>query len=108
MVCEMGGMRSCNFCFFWGGYFQDLFKTVRSTLVSILSSFFSIRFVIVHVVNPCSCIDSVTTLEKYHFILSDISDFHMMDNLSIVVQAFTRRMLTLISEDEMLLPRYVN
>ena len=35
------------------------------------------------------------------------SDFHIIDNLSIVVYAFTRRMLTSFSVDEIWLPRYV-
>ena len=32
----------------------------------------------------------------------------MIDNLSVVVQAFTRNMLTLLFVDEILLPMYVN
>ena len=36
------------------------------------------------------------------------SDFRMIDNLSIAVHAFSVRMLTSLSVDELLLPRYVN
>ena len=41
-------------------------------------------------------------------ILWDQSDIHMINNLSITFYAFTRRMLTSLSVDETLLPRYVN
>ena len=41
-------------------------------------------------------------------ILSDRSDFHMIDNLSIVVCGFTRRILMSLSVDKTLLPRWVN
>ena len=36
------------------------------------------------------------------------SDFHMIDNLLITVHAFAWNMLTSLSVDEILLPRYVN
>ena len=38
----------------------------------------------------------------------DVSDFHSIDNPLIAVHAFAHRMLTLLSVDEILLPRYVN
>ena len=40
--------------------------------------------------------------------ISDRSDFHMIDNLSIAVHAFARRILMSFSVDETLLPRYMN
>ena len=43
--------------------------------------------------------------KKLHFYLSDKSDFHMTDNLSIAVNAFVSRMLMSFSVDETLLPR---
>ena len=46
--------------------------------------------------------------KKSHFILSDRSGFDMINNLSIAVHAFARRMLTSLSADEILLPRYEN
>ena len=49
-----------------------------------------------------------STWKKSHFILTDTSDFHMIDNQSIVFRAFARRMLTSFSVDEIMLLRYVN
>ena len=66
------------------------------------------RFVSVHVVHLYSSIDTVTAWKKSRFILSDRSDFHIIDNLSITVYAFMRRVLTSLSVDETLLPRHVN
>ena len=65
-------------------------------------------FVSIHVVHPHSNIDTAIALKKSYFILSDRSDFHMINNLSIVVHTFARHMLTSLSVDEILLPRYVN
>ena len=45
--------------------------------------------------------------ERSRFILSDWSDFYMIDHLSIAFLIFTRCMLTSISVDGMLLPRYI-
>ena len=78
-------------CCFVGGCLQDLFNTVRSILVQFLSSFLSIRLVSVHVVHSYSSIDTNTAWKKLRFILSDRSDFHVTDSLSIVVQAFASR-----------------
>ena len=41
-------------------------------------------------------------------ILSDRSDFHMIDNQSIIVLRFTRHILKSLSVNEILLPSYVN
>ena len=50
-----------------------------------------------------------TTVEKKpSFVLSERSDFHMIDNLSIAVHAFVWCILTSLSVNEILLPRYVN
>ena len=40
--------------------------------------------------------------------LSDKSDFYMISNLSIAIHDIAMRMLTSLSEDKILLPRYVN
>ena len=52
--------------------------------------------------------DTTTAWKKLSFLLSDSSDFHMTDNLSIVVHAFASRVLMSFSEDLTLLPRQVN
>ena len=45
--------------------------------------------------------------KNYRFILSERSDFHMVDNLSTAVHAFPMYMLTSPSVDEILQPRYM-
>ena len=105
MVLEIGG-RWPYTCCFKGCCFQDLFNIACSILVQLSSCFFSIHFVSVHVVHPYSRIDTPAALKKLRFILSDRSDFHMINNLSIAVHTFARHIL--MSVDEMLLPRYVN
>ena len=55
--------------------------------------------------HPHSRIDKTTASKKLRFILSDKSDFHMIDNLSIAVYAFASRILMSFSIDEMLPPR---
>ena len=52
------------------------------------SSFFSSRFVSVHVVHPYSSIDVTAAWKKLRFILSVRSDFHIVDSLLIAVHAF--------------------
>ena len=51
---------------------------------------------------------TITAWKKSHFILLEISDFYMVDNLSIAVYAFPISMLTLLSVDEILLARYMS
>ena len=91
-----------------GHCLQDLFQIARSVLVYFSSSFYSMRFVKVHVVHPYSSTDSAKAWKKSHFILSDRLDFHMIDKLLIAVLAFAKGMLTSLSVDEILLPRYMN
>ena len=58
--------------------------------------------------HPYSSIDTTAAWKKFHFILSDRLDFHMINSLSITVHAFARRVLMSLSVNEMLLPRYVD
>ena len=88
--------------------FQDLFNITCSILVQSPSSFFSMHFVSIHVVHPYSSIDTTAAWKKYYFILSDRSNFHIINKLLIAVHAFARRILTSLSVDEILLSRYVN
>ena len=87
MVFEMGG-RWLNSCCFMECCLQDLFTIARSILVQLPSSFFSVRFISVYVVYPYSCIDTIPAWKKLSFILSDRSDFHMTDILSIPIHTF--------------------
>ena len=65
----------------------------------------SASLVNVHVVHPYGSADTTADWQKLRSILSDKSDFHMTDSLSIAVQAFVNRVLISFSVDEMLLPR---
>ena len=60
----------------------------KSTSLMSSSSFFSSRFVSVHVVHPYSSIDVTAAWKKLRFILSVRSDFHIIDSLLIAVHAF--------------------
>ena len=66
------------------------------------SSFFSIPFVSVHVVHLYSRTGITAAWKEMRLILSDRSDFHMIDNRSIEDHAFARRILMTLSVDEML------
>ena len=57
-------------------------------LVQLPSSFFSMRLDSVHVVHPCSSMDTPAGWKKLHFILSDRSGFYLTDNLSFADHAF--------------------
>ena len=84
------------------------FKTACSILGFFLYSFFSRRFVSIHVVHPLVRIDIAIDWKKYRFILSERSIFHTIDTRSIAFYVFTRCMPTALSVDEILLSRYVN
>ena len=81
-------------CCFVGYCLQDLFKIARSILVLLPSTFFSIRLVSAHVVNPYSSIDTAAAWKKLRIILSVRSNFHMTDSLWIAVYAFASRCLS--------------
>ena len=94
-------------CCFVGCCLEILFNIARSILVQLLSSFFSIRLVNVHVVYPYSSINTTAAWKKLRFISSVRSDFLMTDSLSIAVHAFASRVSMSVSVDETLLPRQV-
>ena len=103
----MGGKWPYRCCLI-GSCFQDLFKIAPKIYVEFPFSFFSLRFVSVQVVHSYSSTDTDTTWKKSCFILSDRSDFHAPNNLSIAVNAIAMSILTSLSADEILLPGYVN
>ena len=70
-----------------------------------LFTFLSLRLDTVHGVYPYSSIGTTAAWKKSRFILSDKSDFHMTDNLSIAVHAFASHVLISFSVEETLLPR---
>ena len=77
-------------------------------LVYFLSSLFFQHFVKVQAVPPYNSTDIAKALKNSDFILSEKLKLQMVDNLSISVCVFTMHMVTLLSVDEILLPRYVN
>ena len=107
MVCVMGG-KWPNSCGFVMCCFQGLFEIARSILVYFSLSFFSMHFISADVVHPHSSMNTGTAWKKSCFILTDRLNFHMINNLSVVVHTFRRDILSSISVDEILLPSYVN
>ena len=83
---EVGGRIRCCFSRYCT---QDLFKTTRSILVLFPSSFFSMCSFSIHVVHPCSSIDTAIAWKKSRLVLSGRFDLHMIDNLLLVFHAFT-------------------
>ena len=91
---------------FVGCYFQDLLMTSSSILSQLPSSFFSVYFVSDYMVRPFSYMDTTATWEKFCFILSEGSDLHLTDSLSIAVRTFVRCVLMSFSVDEKWPSRY--
>ena len=79
-----------------------------SILVELSSSFFPMHLFSIHVVHPYGSMDMTVALKKLRFILSESSDFHMIDSLSRAYHAFASCVLMSFSVDEMLLVRQVN
>ena len=86
IVFVIGGRWSYSWCLV-GCCRQDLFEIARSILVQLPSSFFSSRFVSVHVVHPYSSIDVTAAWKKLRFILSIV--------LFAQLRSFTHRYVTL-------------
>ena len=82
MILEMGRKWPYSCCLV-ERCFHDLFSIARSILEQLPSSFFSIRFVSVHKVHLYSSIDTTAAWNESCFISSDITDLHMINNLSI-------------------------
>ena len=70
-------------------------------------AFFSERLLRVYTLPPYSDADRDTAGKKSYFILTERPGFQMIDNLLIGVHALALPMLTSLSVDMMLLPRYV-
>ena len=69
---------------------------------------FYMHFVSFQGVHLYSSICTATAWEKTLFILSDWSNFLMINNMSMAVHAFSRRMMSSLSVDKILLSRYMN
>ena len=98
IVCEMGTKWSYNSCFVVG-CFQNYLKQHAASLCRSRRAFFSNRFVRTQI---------ATAWKNSFFILSERLDFLLVVNQSIAVHAFPMCMLTSLSGDEMLLPKYMN
>ena len=107
MICEIGGKWLYISCFV-GCRVQNFFETARSILACLPSNFFSTISLRVNLVHLYGSTETVTVLKETRFILTEKSDFYIIDYLSIAIRAFVRLILKMISVDEILLPRYVN
>ena len=65
------------------------------------------RFVSVHMVHKYTSFATTAPEKKLCFILSDRLNFYMINNLLIIIHAFTRRILMSLSDDT-LLSRYIH
>ena len=72
-------------CRFVGYCSQDLSNIMRSILVQFSFNFFSIRLVSVHTVHPYGSIYTTTVWKRLLYILSDRSNFIMINKLSISI-----------------------
>ena len=104
MVFVMDGWWPYSCCFV-GFCLLDVFNIAHSILVSLPSSFFSIRLISIHMVHPYSSMNTIAAWKKLRFILSVRSDFHMIESLSLAVHVFASRVLMSVSVDDTLLPR---
>ena len=106
----MGDKWPYSSCFI-GCCFQDVFKTACSIFVLFLCSFLSKCFIKIQVMQLYNSTDNSRDMtaawKNSYFLLSKRLDFYMVDNLLIAVHAFSMHMLTSLSFDEILLPRYL-
>ena len=70
--------------------------------------FFSKYFFKIQVVQLFNSTDMAIAWKNSHLILSETSDFHIVDNMSVAIHALSMCMLTLFSVDKILLPSYFN
>ena len=99
------GCRWSYSCSFMRCCIQDLFMIANDFFV-VPIYLFSKHFVRVHEVHPYNTMNTATAWKKSRFILSDRLDFHRINSLSVAFNAFTWRILTSFSVDEVLLPRH--
>ena len=91
--------------------FHNFFKTAHSIIKQFPSSFFSECFVLVQgiqIVQPYIITDTATASQKPCFILTETTDFNVIDRQLMIVHTFLVRMLKQLSVDKILLPRYMN
>ena len=101
---------SINNCYFMGVLLPEfVHNSTQHPCVFYVSHFFLQTFRLrVQAVQPYSSTDNTSLWMNSCFVLSEISDFQLVDNLSVAVYAFPMCMLMSLSVDEILLPRYMN
>ena len=88
LVFEMGGRWQYS-GYFVGNCIQDLFNIAHSILVQLLSSFFSIRLISIHVVLPYSSMDMTTPWKKLREIFEvNKSNFHLTNGYTVLQVLF--------------------
>ena len=105
MICVMGGKWSYSSSFV-ECWFHGLFKTANS-LCNTHIAFSPNVLLESQVVQLYNSTDTGTDWKNSCSILLKRLHFHMVDNLLIAVYAFPKHMLTSLSVDAILLPRYV-
>ena len=107
IVLKIGGMWPYSCCFV-GCCYENLLNITCSILLQSRLAFslygLSASMWCIHIVE----LTRPLLGKKFHFILSDKSDFHMIHYLSIVVNAFASRILMSFSVDEAMLLRLMN
>ena len=100
IVCEVG-IRCPYSC-----WFPEFAQKQHGAYLCSSHRVFSKHFVKVQVVQPYNSPDIATAWRNFCFILSERLNFHIRNNLSIVVHAFYECMLISLLVDGILLPRY--
>ena len=104
MICEIAGKWPYSRCFVRRCF--RICSRLRTTFL--YSSCLAFTLCVLLVSIWCIHIEVWTQLQKKsRFILPEGLDFHIINNLSILVYAYTRTVLTSLSVDKILLPRYV-
>ena len=103
VVCLMGDKWPDSWCFLkW--FFHDLFQMHALFFLS----FFCKRFVYDKVVQSYSITDTTSASNISRFILSEKSDFSMVNKMAITVYIFSMHVGTTLTVDEILQPTYMN
>ena len=89
-------------------FYKEVYSFVHWSTSLCLIMFRIYLYMYTRVYILCSCMWLFNIWKKSCFILSDRSGFHMIGSLLIAALAFIKCILTLLSVNEMLLPKYMN
>ena len=92
----------------WSAFSQICSGQHESSLHNFFHFFFSKYFIKFYEMQPFCCSDTATDWKNICFILSERSDFYLIDNLSLIAHAVPLGILASFSVDEILLLSYVS